>query len=206
MQAYAQGGAIMVETNPAGRHEATAASALPARYVGIYPTHHEVTLAVLGPHHDQPMALQRFPAAGRGGDLRRFHRYERAVRQALDAIFFGDPPASVAIRGQPSKGHTWAHVELLELGGLLRLRVLEWGWPLMEVSPWELMLFATGEVSPAPEALAAAVHAAWGHAFADLPSTLAYVLAHMARAVLRPVDYPPSRAEIAGRQLQVRQE
>ena len=53
---------------------------------------------------------------------------------------------------------------------------------------------------------AQAPRAAWGPSFADLPSTLAYVLAHMARAAMRPMDYPPSCAEIAGRQLQVRQE
>jgi len=190
----------MAKTNPAERQESTAST---VRYVGIYPTHHEVTLAVLGPHHDRPMALQRFPAAGRGGDLRRFHRYERAVRQALDAIWTGAPPAAVAIRGQTFKGHTWAHVELLELGGLLRLRLLEWDWPLMEVSPWELMRFATDEVSPACEALVASVRTAWGYEAADLQSTLSYLLAHVARAALRPVDYPPDRAEIAGRQLRV---
>ena len=189
----------MAETNPAERHGSTAST---VRYVGIYPTHHQVTLVTLGPHSDRPIAVQRF-RTGRVGDLRRFHRYERAVRQALDAICFCAPPAAVAIRGQTFKGRTWAHVELLELGGLLRLRLLEWDWPLMEVTPWELMRFATGEVSPEREALTAAVRAAWCYEATDLARTLAYVLAHMARAALQPMDYTPSRAEIAGRQLRV---
>jgi len=71
-----------------------------------------------------------------------------------------------------------------ELGGVLRLMVVDSGIKLLEVTPNQLKKFATGEHNASKEKVAVGVYKRWGKEFKENDETDAYVLAEIGRAYL----------------------
>jgi len=71
-----------------------------------------------------------------------------------------------------------------ELGGVLRLMVVDSGINLLEVTPNQLKKFATGEHNASKEKVAVGVYKRWGKEFKENDETDAYVLAEIGRAYL----------------------
>ena len=71
-----------------------------------------------------------------------------------------------------------------ELGGVLRLMIVDSGMKLLEVTPNQLKKFAVGDHNASKEKVAVGVYKRWGKEFKENDETDAYILAEIGRAYL----------------------
>jgi Holliday junction resolvasome RuvABC endonuclease subunit len=163
-------------------------------FAGIAPGLQITVWALLGPSGDAPITFcVMTPGAVRGG-VGRYSGFVRMVVAALRDLEGHGPPDLVAVRGYTMGLRSQAHLELIELGAVLRLHVLGRGWPVVEVPPGTLHKFAVGGGDPNRVMLVAALSSAYGRSFKRVQEAEAYALAQAARCLVRPQDYPPWRA------------
>jgi hypothetical protein len=172
---------------------------------GIAPGLEATALALLDPTHDAPLAVYVVkPVCSNRAGLARYTGFARMVTGAVRRLERHGAPALLAVRGYSLKGRSRVHGELIELGALLRWQILGRQWPVTEVPPGTLHRFAAGGGDPSPAAMAAALAALYRRSFASTREAEAYGLAHIARALVYPEDYTPSRVQTLAQIARVR--
>ncbi len=167
-----------------------------AFFGGIAPGLEGTALALLDPAHDAPLAVY-LVASGRSNraGLARYAGFTRMVAGTVRRLERHGAPALLAIRGYSLSGRPRVHIELIELGTLLRWHILRRQWALTEIPSGTLHKFASGGGDPSPAALAAALAALYRRSFNSAREAEAYGLAHIARALVYPEDYSPARVQ-----------
>ncbi len=123
-------------------------------------------------------------------DLRRVVQQREAVNTIIAAAHAAGAPVLVAVLGNNPRSSARQHIALIELGAHLRHRIYGQDWPLVEIPPTLVNLFATGDGQAGPQHLSARLAAAYGQQFDGPWEPVAYTLAHIARCLTHPDGYP----------------
>lgn len=166
-------------------------------YIGIYPSFGGAALVALPERGRRPLAVRLVRAGRIDWDLRRYEAYSAVIAGALRHVQHGGAPALIAIDGHNPKGRERRHADLIELGALVREHILARGLPLVEVPPATLARFIAGRADLSGEIIPA-VEAAFDHTAATAPEAYACALAHAARCLRDPSQYPGWRTQALG--------
>jgi hypothetical protein len=165
----------------------------------VLPSLSGALVVVLPNDGDAPQQLFRIRTPETPPDMRRFAVYNALARGVAARLARSKPPSLVAIQGYTFGSADSRNLTQTEMGALVRQRMVERRWPVLEVPPCTLAKFITGDGHAPVAAFGAVLRQMHGWNCTTAQESIAYGLAHAARCVLEPGLYPEWQVRVLAR-------